>query len=157
MMKKFVFGSCFIFSLFNGDCWGMNRAMSDPVLSVTDSMVDGSRADRPSSAPVTRNEIENAIDRWSHLVPSGETKSEIDELLPSVMDSEHNMQDLIQLLCSSDSKYANYAFVLFSDIFAKVESNICFGYGSLLSYMGVTKASDTPEAYWSAYKNGDFD
>ena len=25
MMKKFVFGSCLVFSLFYGDCWGMNN------------------------------------------------------------------------------------------------------------------------------------
>lgn len=160
MIRRFVFGSCLALSLFYGDCWGMDGTLTHSISSGSLSKLGTSlqtEEARPSSAPVTAREIQDAISRWGHLVPEGETKSEIDRLIPGVLDDEARMQSLVQVLCCSDSKYANYAATLFSDIFAKIETLNCLSYGALLSYICVTKASDSPSTYWNEYKEGVFD
>lgn len=61
----------------------------------------------------------DAINMWSHLVPSGEVKTEIDDLIPQVLESRQKMERLVEILCdrSNSSQFAHYAHNVFGMVF----------------------------------------
>lgn len=107
MMKKLVLGSCLVLALFNGDCLGMDH---------TEDL---------ESALASQTRIKEAIDKWSHLVPNGEVKTKIDDLVPQVLESRQKMEQLVTLICcpSNSSQFANYAHMVFTSIFFCIDSS----------------------------------
>lgn len=100
MMKKLVLGCCLAFGLVQGDCWGMEN-----------------------TELIARTK--EAVSKWSHLVPSGVVKTEIDDLIPQVLESRQKMERLIALICdsSNSSKFANYAHMVFTSVFFCIDSS----------------------------------
>lgn len=164
MMKKLVLGCCLIFVLSDGECWGMNRSKSDPVLPTTDGMVGGSRADRPSSAPVTKNEMQEAINKWSHLVPNNATTVRINKTLQEVIthiespESKQKMEALVELICNPGyrSTYANYVHMVFIDALPDSNDEERNKFGGMLAGIANSRGG-TSSLFWDWYAKGYFD
>lgn len=162
MIKRFVFSSCLALSLFNGDCWGMNRAKSEPSLHI--SMDIQTETGRPSSAPVTTWEIQEAISKWAHLVPENATTTQVNETLQEAIihmespERKHKMEALVELICNPDNRstYANYVHMVFIDALPDCGDEEKNKFGGMLA--GIANSSGgTASLFWDWYAKGYFD
>ena len=146
-MKRFVFSSCLALSLFNGDCYGMEH--SEDLESASRTL---------TSHPIR---IKEAVCKWSHLVPAGDVKSEIDVLIPQVLKSRQKMKQLVTLICnpSNSSEFANYAHMVFTAVFPDYSEEERNKFGGMLSTIASHRSSGggtQVDVYWAWYKDGYF-
>ena len=161
-MKKLVLGCCLALVLSDGECWGMNRSKSDPVFPVATGTVEGREVARPSSAPVTKNEIENAISKWSYLVPTNENTEKVCNFFYSILSDETKMKQFVQLICEiADERYASFASLVFADSYAKNESDERSKCGAMLADIRNFFASKgrgiQASLFWTRYQAGYYD
>ena len=146
MIKKFVFGSYLAFLLFYGDCWGMKY---------TENL------ENASSTLTSQTRIKEAVCKWSHLVPAGDVKSEIDVLIPQILESRQKMEQLVTLVCnpSNSSEFANYAHMVFTAVFPDYSDEERNKFGGMLSTIAGHRSSGGgthPDVYWTWYNAGYF-
>lgn len=104
----------------------------------------------------------DAINMWSHLVPSGEVKAEIDDLIPQVLERRQKMERLVEILCdrSNSSQFANYAHMVFVMVFPDCcdeERNKLGGMlAGIASFRGSGGGLDAAD-YLNDYYNGGYD
>lgn len=104
----------------------------------------------------------DAINMWSHLVPSGEVKAEIDDLIPQVLERRQKMERLVEILCdrSNSSQFANYAHMVFVAVFPDCSDEERNKFGGMLSTIASHRSSGggtQVDVYWTWYKDGCFD
>lgn len=162
MIKKFVFSSCLALVLFYGDCWGMERAKSEPSLRAS---MDHTETIRPSSTPVTAREIQEAISKWAHLVPENATTTQVNKALQeaiihieSAPGCRHEMEVLVELICSPDDRsiYANYVHMVFVSALPDCNDEERNKFGGMLAGIAGSKGG-TASLFWNWYAKGYFD
>lgn len=140
----------------------MKKSESAPVLHVAGSDVKGDEIVRPSSAPVTGDEVKAAIDKWSHLVPNDESKKKVDALIPQVLKGRQKMEQLVALICSpsNSSKLANYAHMVFVMVFPDCCDEQRNKFGGMLASIASDRSGGggtQEDLYWSEYDSGGYD
>lgn len=82
MIKKFIFGSCLAFGLFNGDCWGM-KGSNDMISSVHSET-------RTQEMDITKhNQLQKAFSERDVLSDSSDSSSSV----YSLSEEEEEMAD----------------------------------------------------------------
>ena len=78
----------------------------------------------PSQAFSFNARMQESSSKWSHLIPSDDVKSAIDNLIPFVLESREKMEQLITLICKPEniSAYANYAHMMFACVFRDINT-----------------------------------
>jgi hypothetical protein len=128
----------------------MTRSKSLP--NIETELIEGSvQISRSHSEPVTENEIQAAITRWSHLVPDDDVKREINLLLP-FLGEKGTKEKLVELLCSnSNEEYAHYASNVVADIFID-ECEDTDKFGRMLDHISCDSIPRQPSVYWEFYR-----
>ena len=104
----------------------------------------------------------DAINMWSHLVPSGEVKAEIDDLIPQVLERRQKMKRLVEIICdrSNSSQFAHYASVVFGMVFPDRYDEESNKLGRMLSDIASLRGSGGGQdsaTYLMYYDNGRYD
>ena len=123
-----------------------------------------------NSGPITNNEIQNAINRWAHLVPSEDViTQQVNAALIDVItyiDSNihiQKMEALVNLICSPNTpkEYAHYVSTVFSSIdFSVILSDIPHKYDRMLASIGSDRGGGggtCANVYWQRYNSGFYD
>jgi hypothetical protein len=106
------------------------------------------------------------VDKWSHLIPDGEMRAKINELLPLIVEDRKKMEELVELICNFGRPYGNYAHMRFASFVNtkyeedsnKYEGN-SYKYGRMLDTIANTQCGGggaNPNVYWDWYEKGYF-